>query len=85
MLDNNITSILVKYLDYCLTTSTTNLNYAIPIIRTIGNICSSSLDKGTELLLKERSFLDLMYKCITSSSRIIRKESLWALSGLTAG
>ncbi|KAG4088187.1 ARM repeat-containing protein [Neocallimastix lanati (nom. inval.)] len=84
LLDNNITHNLIKYLEYCLN-SPNDLNYAIPIIRTIGNICSSSLDRGTELLLKEDKFFNLMLQCIQSSSRIIRKESLWALSGLTAG
>ncbi|OUM65839.1 hypothetical protein PIROE2DRAFT_7083, partial [Piromyces sp. E2] len=49
------------------------------------NICSSSLDQGTDLLLKDKKFLNLMLRCIQSTSRIIRKESLWALSGLTAG
>lgn len=73
-------------MDYCITSTEPNIiNYAIPIIRTIGNICSSSLDRGTELLLKENKFLNLLLQCIQSTSRIIRKESLWALSGLTAG
>jgi len=86
LLDNDISSILIKYLEICISSSDPNiLNYSIPIIRTIGNICSSSLDRGTEQLLKEKQFLSLMLQCIQSYSRIIRKESLWALSGLTAG
>lgn len=84
LLENNISSVLVKYLKICIDDEKL-IKYAIPIIRTIGNICSSSLDEGTESLLKENGFLTYILKCIQSPLRIIKKESLWALSGLTAG
>ncbi|KAJ2884607.1 hypothetical protein FB639_001932, partial [Coemansia asiatica] len=56
----------------------------IPAIRTLGNIAAGT-DSQTHVLVAKPSFVQLLVRCIEStSSRAVEKESLWVLSSITA-
>ncbi|KAJ2786690.1 hypothetical protein GGI15_001318 [Coemansia interrupta] len=57
----------------------------LPIIRTLGNIAAGT-DSQTHALVARPGFVPLLVRCIESPvSRAVEKESLWALSSVTAG
>jgi hypothetical protein len=61
-----------------------HLTYAIPLIRTIGNLSSGS-DHLILPFLEHVNFLPLILFYIQSDSRPVKKESLWMLSNITGG
>ena len=78
ILSHNVVHRLVELLSH------NDLAVQTPILRIIGNIISGT-DEQASVVLKEKDFIQELFKLADSKKKSIKREVFWTLSNITAG